>query len=193
MNNNVDKKVFEFVFGCALVDAVLMKAYPHPKKPKASECGDAVDCLEIFANRVLNGEFKSQDDYDNEFIEVEEQIKSLIPEFTFGNSQKLINMTFKHLYTIAYNNEVMKENFKFCHCPVDSIMLKKVWDAAKEYGVSLGEYNSSVAFQQSWSKEDFSKDEYEKSRYMAFQNAVREIAPQLGLTPLEYDFDVWSS
>ncbi|MBR6051389.1 MAG: hypothetical protein IKP68_09350, partial [Clostridia bacterium] len=48
--------------------------------------------------------------------------------FKFGNAQKLINMTVKYFYVMTYgNNNISRDHFQYCHCPVDGQMLKKVW------------------------------------------------------------------
>ena len=49
-------------------------------------------------------------------------------QFTFGNIQKLINMTLKYMFTICYTNDSMRKRFMYCHCPMDSIMMRKVDD-----------------------------------------------------------------
>ena len=52
--------------------------------------------------------------------------------FSFGNAQKLINMTIKHIYLHTYTIDSLgfpsiRERFRYCHCPMDSIMLQDVW------------------------------------------------------------------
>ena len=46
--------------------------------------------------------------------------------FTFGNIQKLVNMSAKYLYIACYANPEMRTRFVFCDCPMDSIMIKGV-------------------------------------------------------------------
>ena len=89
--------------------------------------------------KLLKGEFKCQTEYDEYFKDtaikicgrVNSQVKASNSgdgnKFTFGNAQKLINMTAKYYYISCCMNSAKRENFKYCHCPVDCLLLEKVW------------------------------------------------------------------
>lgn len=47
-------------------------------------------------------------------------------KFTFGNVQKLVNMTAKYMFLSAYENENKRVLFKHCHCPMDGIMIRAI-------------------------------------------------------------------
>ncbi len=198
-NISIDNKIFDFVFGCALVDAVQMRAYPYEHKPKTHEYPQAVECVKKLVHKVIGGEYADQKNdqaqFDADFFATVLELKKEIPNFTFGNAQKLLNMTFKHMYTMAYLNDEMKHNFDVCHCPVDSIMLDKVWRLVQEVDNKkelLATCVKAGEFKKSWSQEDFSTlEKYEGSRYMIFQNAVRQLADAKSCSPIEFDFFVW--
>jgi len=139
------------------------------------------------------------------------------PKFTFGNSQKLINMTAKYMFISAYNNPGLRRKFAFCHCPMDAFMLKHVWyecinKIGKNYWKDKGYTQSGDnGFLKSWSRETKGLnhkelDKSEPKRYCDFQKAVQELIEKMNddnyvainlkentkiLSPLEYDYIYW--
>ena len=73
-----------------------------------------------YAQKVLLGKNPCFYDYETRFKT--ELSKEEISGLTFGNIQKLINMTMKYLY-IRYYDEC-RENFRCCHAPMDNRMIK---------------------------------------------------------------------
>lgn len=198
---NLDEKIFRFIYITAMRDAVIQKSYQGKKK--WLEESDVLEILKdkviIFINKVLDNEYLSQEDYDADFLNVAISICEIINkkannnEFTFGNSQKLINIMLKYFYITSYGNDHLKENFKFCHCPMDQRLLEKVWDDCKSLNcdMDLGKHSD---FTQSWGNEDFKCDNAKKTfpkRYDLFQKAVHYIANKKGINPLEYDYCNW--
>ena len=188
----MDKKLFDFVYGCAMGDATMRLAYPHigkgssPSKRKlALEYPCAKKSVQEFVDSILNNMYKSQEEYDKAFETCAKQVEKVLPCLTFGNIQKLINITLKHIYLVSYHNPDILPCFQYCHCPVDGQMLKKIWE-------SRFETDTQPPKPYAWSKEDFS----DTSKYSSFQIAAREYAakhPEFGTNLIELDYSLWNT
>jgi hypothetical protein len=197
------KRAFDFIYGCAMHDAILQKAFKGEKiwigkieKPK--------NILSEYICKVLNNEFSSQTNHDKFFLETAnkicKEINSNKPQgiatdiFSFGNAQKLINITVKHMYTFCYRTSSLREGFRFCHCPVDAIMLGNVWGLCKGR-IDLGKREF---FCKSWGSEGIignSQPELEEfpARYALFQKAIRDLIGYGDIFPIEFDYIVWKA
>ncbi len=96
-------------------------------------------------------------------------------EMHYGKAQKLVNMTFKHLYCFG-DADKYKEKFEHCHMPLDKFVLN--WGAKN---IDLGKYGA-------WS--NFNEDEY-----MDIQRKFREKLATLkrfeGVAPFFAEFYIW--
>lgn len=106
-----------------------------------------------------------------------------------GVWQKFINMTFKYLYCIKeYFPEI---NFKYCHCPIDSVIAKKLRDKMKE-GENNYELVDSIA---NSGKDNWNNINYEK--YLEFEEIVRikieRIKSDTDMSKLAFDFLNWDN
>lgn len=114
-------------------------------------------------------------------------------------------MTAKYIYISCYVNEGLKKNFACCHCPMDNIMIKKVKKEYLEYikdkkdlylQIPIGGGKTSLDVSKiSWSKIGFEvKDSPQSIKvYMNFQEMVKILAKEKGISPIEYDFINWSN
>ncbi|HIR11031.1 MAG TPA: hypothetical protein IAB30_02390, partial [Candidatus Fimenecus excrementavium] len=118
-------KIFDFIYGCALHDAVLQRAFIG-KKAWIGELKGPKKELRKYIEKVMNKEFENQDDHDNFFIKTANSICIEINKekptdakdvFSFGNAQKLINMAAKHVYSFCFYDQGLREAFRYCHCP----------------------------------------------------------------------------
>ena len=176
---------------------------------KDSSIKRVISYLRSFVDQILNGRFinDTQDNYDAELSKLAGNIMKKINnsesnpnkengdfkkdkdgndiEFSFGNAQKLINMTIKYIYiTLLGDKFNNRDKFKYCHCPMDGIMLKIVWENKNNLNeIDLGD---SRFCSNGWGKEK-STDE----RYMIFQKAVRQLAKKTNCYPIEYDYINW--
>ena len=105
-----------------------------------------------------------------------------------GMWQKFINMAFKYMYCAYQKKEIFRQYdavFEKCHCPVDSVIAKKVC-AQLEKSDSRYELIKSVARNGSvnWNNMTY-------EQYLAIQSVIGSLAAEEGLTPLEYDFAHW--
>ena len=212
---DINECVFNFVYGEAMKDAVMQGAYKGGKKIlfNLSEFGDLRVDVKSFIDNVLGGKFAEQKTYDDAFLDTARKVCDKINGrvgnekgpgnswFSFGNAQKLLNIMLKYYYITCNGNEG-REKFRYCHCPMDRIMLKKVWE---EYNCGLRtiqrmrdyEKKRTVFTESSWGTEDFEEDEKSErvypKRYLAFQDAVRELAKNKGISPIEYDYSEWGN
>lgn len=200
----MNERAFAFIYGCALRDAVLQKAFTG-KRAWIIDVAKARKSVKAYIDRILNGDFPEDGDkdaHDKLFLETAKAVCQALnsyekkPDgagsFSFGNAQKLINMTVKHVYLHTYTisrlaTPSFRDRFRHCHCPMDSIMLKKVRDLKKD-GLSSG-------FLKPWGKEDFKGGESMPDRYCEFQTAIRDMISTSGgdIFPIEFDFAVWKS
>lgn len=205
---NILSKIFEFTYMCALRDAILREAFKGEKTWVENVVAAKV-ILRTYIDKVLNSEFDSQANHDKCFLEIANKICKVINEakpqngiatFSFGNAQKLINMTVKYIYSFCYQNPNLRDGFRYCHCPLDSIMLNKVWQLCEDhYGGSnqrREKLGRSDEFLKPWGNEG-SNNEIQPNlidfpkRYLLFQKAVKDIIGQGDIFPIEFDYLEW--
>lgn len=206
VENKIKGKIFEFVYGCALHDAILQLAFKGEKK-WIYKVDKAKNELRKYIDKIIlcNG-FLNQEEHDVFFLQTANNICSAINEydkkpievhsvFSFGNAQKLINMTVKHFYALSYFDFNLRENFRYCHCPMDGIMLQWVW---KNY-IDLEKCDKihrqkelGKTFCNSWGNETIQNNDF-PDRYKKFQKIIREWAEKDGYSPIEFDFIIWKT
>lgn len=207
--NNLEEKMFDFMYQLALKDAIQQKAFKGKKK-HLIENNDSKNLLKQFVDNLLNGNIK-ENEFDEKFKEllggVEKSFEMKQGEkqgkFTFGNTQKLVNMTIKYVYLTTYKTPKTREYFKNCHCPMDRIMKNKVWKELKKKVKTLSNQNQKGEGQALIKKIKNDKKNYDKAwsqvqsiddqQYKLFQEAVRFLADLEKITPLEYDYAVWGT
>lgn len=192
----VDKLIFDFVYELALRDAVMRTAYLGDKS-ELRKNEYAKNIVRDYADDIINK--KSFDYYDiaKKLCDEFNSEKNSDHQFTFGNAQKLLNMTIKYLYIMCYKNSNVRECFKKCHCPMDGIMIDKVINELKDLkkigDAQVQEHTKRgyIGFlkSKSWSRLSFRDD---KAIYEQFQKSVKFLADKQGLSPLEYDYYLWN-
>ena len=128
--------------------------------------------------------------------------------FTYGNAQKIVNMTMKYLAMLIEVFSVFDENrdivivygklfdkiYKYLHSPVDSFIIEAVWNRDEEIdGIPYiyeklnknkpGAYSSEKYI--SWSKWE------DKEVYDNFKNLIFEIANKENKCPLDWEGTNW--
>lgn len=206
---DINDCIFDFAYMAAMGDAVQMRAFSFTdkeieenknKKGKdkltkfdlvlKSETGKKnKETVKEFVDGVLFDNKNFDEGFKSTVITVCKNFDEEIGEnrFTQGNAQKLINMTFKYLYLACYCEEETKKRFANCHCPMDRIMLSKVLDADRHGKKIIAKTKSE--FTEAWSQKNDIFNE--NSTYSIFQKAVRELAKNEGISPVEYDFIHW--
>lgn len=214
----LDDHIFNFIYGCALHDAVLQKAY-EGERTWISKVSGAKMAVKKYIDRVVRGDFKNSDantkaTHEKVFLETAIEVcnkinnsndkptNPTVGRFTFGNAQKLINMTTKHVYAHTYSmnlleHDSIRDYFRHCHCPMDSIMLDKVWKEYKnsfDNSIRKKELGNCECFHKSWGNEDFNTNkQILPCRYKKFQEAINDIIDKNGgnIFPVEYDYIFW--
>lgn len=188
----VDKLIFDFVYELALRDAVMRTAYLGDKS-ELRKNEDAKNIVRDYANETVNSK---SFDYNKFYKIAEELCRKFNPEindelkFTFGNAQKLLNMTMKYLYIMCYDNKKLRENFRHYHCPMDGIMIDKVKKEFKNCSRKEKEEHIGKFKYKSWSRLTFTNKD--KEAYNQFQESVKFLAKKQNLSPLEYDYYLWN-
>ncbi|MEC4295665.1 hypothetical protein [Adlercreutzia shanghongiae] len=123
----VDRAIFDFAYNMALRDATMRAASTGVSLDELRQCGKARNVVRRYIDSILEGKPES-------FYEIEENLEQAFGPlhrgknkcFTFGNAQKLINMTAKYIYIGAYKDVSRRELFECCHCPMDTIIIQRL-------------------------------------------------------------------
>lgn len=114
------------------------------------------------------------------------------PDFSFGNAQKLINMTVKHLFISCYLDKTYRNSFKSFDCAMDRLMIHKVWMKYKT--VFPNDKETRIFVLKGIRTSDCSKiawSDLDKSEgidiYLKYQNMIRNLAKKEGVSPIEWE------
>lgn len=199
------EKVFDFLYGCAMRDAIGQKAF-QGKKDWVGKLSAPKPVLRAYIDKVLQNGFTSQQEHDAYFLQMANKLCNLINSsrpteatgvFSFGNAQKLINMTAKHSYSLCYNNPGLREGFRFCHCPVDGIILETVWQRYENrFGKEEQLQKLTADFRKPWGNEGTENGIQPEltafpQRYAAFQKAIYKLIGNGDIYPVEFDYLYW--
>ncbi len=200
---NINDQIFNFVYEVALRDATLRKAYTG-SLDNLRDNKDAKNILRKYIDDIIQGRANK-----NLFYSTEEKIEESFAEhllgtnsqFTFGNIQKLINMTVKYMFIICYNDNKLKENFNLCHCPMDNVMINIAIDELEKINKdnlrtddleNLKRFlkrGNKTFLRKSWSKIESNNIE----QYNLYQQIISFLAKQQGVSPIEYDYLLWNN
>ena len=201
-NKTLDDDVFDFIYNAAMNDAVMQNAYKGEKQVVLKN-----DKARIKVREYIDGILFPKENSKKDFYDTADAVISAIgnKEFTFGNAQKLINMTVKYMYIVTYGDKKKRKLFEECHCPMDSIMIpivKKKFvklleknNQSREIDSQMLEFkdqNGKISKAWSnvyWSKITNGRDEY--GPYKKYQAMVKALADEEGINPVEYDFHYW--
>ena len=205
MKNAIKNKIFDFAYHEALNDATMQQAYSGNKN-KIENNIDAKNLVKKYIDSILCGE-------DIDFYNIANQLLEQIGDndFTFGNAQKLINMTAKYICISAYSDEKAAKNICKFHCPMDSKMISKVVatyrDAIKQDVSADKQILKLTDKSESWSSVRWSKIKenngiHSIDTYKKYQKMVKylsentcfdsESGKQIKMSPIEYDFWIWN-
>ena len=105
---------------------------------------------------------------------------------TLGQSQKVVNMFFKYLYTFIDNPNIDKNSFNSCDCPIDSIILRRISQKQLEYKDLKFHVKDKLIYKDKtyvWSK----ITDYDA--YLQTQELVDSLSDG---TRLDFDFNEWA-
>lgn len=151
--------------------------------------------------------------------ETDERRRAAKKDFMFGNAQKVITIIAKCIYggaCFSLNSSII-ENFKYCYCPMDRIMLGAVHDLIYDNNENVGEsvvpdeykeryknkskfrgnkdadesYRTCPMDRRTWPYIDFVAGEIPE-KYTAYQVFVEAIQNSRNLkNKIEVDYDLW--
>lgn len=123
---------------------------------------------------MMDAGISSQAEYDNWHFEVCTELRNLYTKagvaFSYGQSQKWLNMMMKYLYVLGTYS--FEEIFSFLHPPLDNYIIEA---AQSEFDIPR--------FQNAWSK----VDDYQV--YLNYQKALRTRISDC--PPLRWEFRTW--
>ena len=188
---NIDDEIFKFAYTMAFRDATARKAFKKLNmddvafRQKKKDIKDAsMRKVKTYIDRICAGEVR-------EFSALTDVILSVCDEnhnFTFGNAQKLVNMTAKYMYLISYGDPNKRKVFKFCHCPMDGTMIRIVKEKYPKVNIKSDCSWSTLRY-----KDDSIPKEYEE-----FQKYIQTMVDEENqnrkdkdLIPLDMDYIFW--
>ena len=206
-NKTMQDYLFAFAYEEALRDATLMQSFAG-EKAYLKKCCAGKKAVREYVDGILSG--KQEKSFDETEKAVEDAFNCFIKsneknqEFTFGNAQKLINMTVKYMFLSAYAHDdysTFRDRFVESHCPMDSIMCQivknkfdeDVSDDAKaikqryQHGKSTWKGYLNLP----WSSMKRDDNESVPVEYSCFQEIVKYLAKKENLIPIEYDYKYW--
>jgi len=206
--DSVDEEIFEFAYRMALDDAVRQNAYQgrgKGSKTALRECSDAKGSVKSYIEDVIAGKYPEFETTERDIEKAFDQFPSRDPEarFTFGNSQKLLNMASKYMFMATYSRPELRDNFKCCHCPMDSIMVEVVISKIDKGEIDLDEIKNEAIksrlgqrgwkgfLRKSWSTLERTNEGGLPEQYVAFQEIIGILARKESLSPIAYDYFAW--
>lgn len=180
--NIINDVFFDFIYGESLDDATRRTGVSKETKDSIKKNKAIREAVKEYAQAVIDGKMPN-------FCECVEKIKMNlgdIYDFTFGNIQKLINMTIKRLY-LKYS-DICRENFFCCLAPMDMQMRDLVCRKHKQdTGKSLGIENCA------WSKLSKKEGKDNIDNFFVYQSEILRIIQKENpsFLPVEYDYIMW--
>ena len=109
---------------------------------------------------------------------------------TYGQAQKVVNMTFKYLYCLPDATTTYNEYFEYCHVALDSFTLEWIWRNCDPRSRNLNKYEA-------WSnlnKDDYYAGKTKRPGYDSIVSLYRaKITSSLYIncTPFQVEFIFW--
>ena len=138
----------------------------------------------------------SQADFDKWFNQVANNFISATGGSTsFGNAQKIINITLKHLY--AYTSKKKIENFKYCHFTLDDITYGGFYKYHLNKGTSFYKKEiNTTKLTKKWTtineEEYYSIQEEIREYFYSRRRCFYQDGIGQNLTPFEAEIVIWT-
>ena len=141
--------IFEFAYNMAFHDATTRNAFLKRKeekddddafhKRKAAIRGYSKSSVKSYIDSIKKGDKPDPLMVILNICDEENTTNGL----TFGNVQKLVNMTAKYMFLSAYVDSDIRDKFIMCHCPMDGVMMDWVKKHCTEYGLKPIKWDTS--------------------------------------------------
>ena len=157
------------------------------------------------AKKILAGEIKkyfdnkmpcvTKDDFDGLHFNlckafIDQLKKDGYNSATYGQAQKVVNMTFKYLYCLPDATTTYNEYFEYCHVALDSFTLEWIWRNCDPRSRDLNKYEA-------WSnlnKDDYYAGKTKRPGYDSIVALYRDKIPSslhTDCTPFQAEFIFW--
>lgn len=191
----INDYIFDFAYGEALNDLYWRDG---DNKGCKNDVVDAIrNIVKAYANSVIFGECPPtyEATYKTIFDIQSIELKNGNLGLTFGNAQKLLNMTMKYLYIICCtsdNQKTYRKRFSCCHVPMDSVM-RDIVSTHFPNELHKDENFDTVSWSQMKVKEDVDKYDINgiPKVYRTFQEAINIMIGNNDCIPLEFDYINW--
>lgn len=183
----IKELIFDFAYHEALDDAT-RRVYKN--KNEVEKCSKAKQIVRNYIDDILSGKEPCFYQIVEKFErcinnELNEENRNADNYFNFGKSQKLINMTAKYFYVSCYYDIDLRKKFEKCHCPMDSNLIKKVFDE------NCVEKNCLLKKSTAWSHLSSDSEYKAPQEYEDFQKAIQKYCKE-NCNPIEADFKLWN-
>ncbi len=195
---DIKEEIFDFAYGAGLHDATNQKAYICKKGEKKllRENQDAKNIVREYIDNIFSE--TSCDFYEvanrviKSFNDFEIQNDST-GRFTFGNAQKLINITVKFMYISIYANPNLRNKFSYCHCPLDEIIGRVVKKRIKKELVNKNAPDDikEIINKGTWKSWDGAWSRITEESYRDYQAVVLYFSDVDNVLPVEFDYFNW--
>ncbi len=212
-----DERV-QFFYTLAFKDATLRGAYADRDSLQDLK-KDLLASMQAYADGIQKEQKHPWENVDAFISAVYQANRGKYNKFSYGNAQKAVNMFLKYLYGATIFAPQLKEEFKNCHCPVDSVIidklielidgnqkpnLRKEYDDLEEQGVlEIARYkkNTKKAKKGDFHLNSVGRKHFEnivwsgmdKGEYQAIRNLLLALGKDDSCTQLELDYKYWSS
>ena len=181
--------------------AAVQTAYNDAARTFSGIGGKSVEAKKALAKKIKEyfdsgHPCKNKDDFDelhSKFCEIFISHLNLkgYTSATYGQAQKVVNMTFKYLYCLPDATTTYNEYFEYCHVALDSFTLEWIWRNFDPRSRNLNKYEA-------WS--NINKDNYEDKNkttrpgYDSIVSLYRAKIPSslyINCTPFQAEFIFW--
>lgn len=144
--------------------------------------------------KALATQLKNYLDNNSEEFNHNKYCKILMEDnrMSFGQAQKIVNMTFKYLFCLVelsvempYYSLELQRKFYSCHMPLDRIMLE--WLRRKDENIE----KTKIGVWSNMCDSENDLDEFNHYTYSFYQKIVNMICEKEKKTPLQLDFENW--
>lgn len=179
-NNEICEKSIKYCLYRALKD---FTDRTETRKEGVESYGPIKKLEDLYKEGFVNGfveyfkQEKSQTDFDQwhkgmceDFLKVVKN--NYESDIQYGKAQKIVNMTFKNIYCLQ-NADKYEEYFKYCHMPLDSIMLEWFYRSGQISEIKIKGERVKRKYP-SWSKLEYKNDSDGKYSYAEIQEWIRK-------------------
>lgn len=184
--------IFEDAVYSAYLDASRTFAKIGDKK------GDALDTLAKSIQAYFSGKaYTTQTAFDNFHNELCEKFIKVLEKAnysaTYGQAQKIVNMTFKYLYCLDDASGKYEDYFKYCHIALDTFTLEWIWRNCRP--ICKDKVNKYEAWSNLEKKDYNDSNNTERPGYdtivAIYRNHFPNDARLKGCTPFQAEFIFW--